>query len=251
MAETANDNEQPKKARPARKAPRIDMTPMVDLAFLLLTFFVLTSNLHEPKAMEVTMPGDGPPMEVDNDLAQTILINGDDQGDVFCYSGKFDPDKGYTTLHFNDNSLREFIATANADIQTKYTYVNTAYTSGRFTQENFDRIDQYLRMATASKETELAVVRETKAERYSEAIALMNTDLQNGTMSDATFKAVSNVLRNADNAPVFILKWGDEAKYDGVIAVIDELKIGQVSKYVVVEISDVENEELMHLNENK
>ncbi|HSH66918.1 MAG TPA: biopolymer transporter ExbD, partial [Bacteroidia bacterium] len=44
------------KKRAKKASTRIDMTPMVDLAFLLLTFFVLTSTFSKPKTMEINFP---------------------------------------------------------------------------------------------------------------------------------------------------------------------------------------------------
>ncbi len=45
-----------KKVRAKRTSTHMDMTPMVDLAFLLLTFFILTTTFSKPKAMDITMP---------------------------------------------------------------------------------------------------------------------------------------------------------------------------------------------------
>lgn len=82
-----------KKSHAKKLSTRIDMTPMVDLAFLLLTFFMLTTTFNKPKAMEVNMPvpneNDAPPTKVEDDITVTILIGKNDK--LFYYDGVFDP----------------------------------------------------------------------------------------------------------------------------------------------------------------
>jgi hypothetical protein len=45
------------KKRAKKGSTHIDMTPMVDLAFLLLTFFILTTTMYKPSTLQMTFPG--------------------------------------------------------------------------------------------------------------------------------------------------------------------------------------------------
>ena len=54
-----------------RVGVRLDMTPMVDVAFLLLTFFMLTTTLTTPQVMEITLP---PDKNASVEIAQSNLI---------------------------------------------------------------------------------------------------------------------------------------------------------------------------------
>src|ERR1043165_6206033 len=70
---------------------RIDLTPMVDLGFLLITFFMYTTTLAKPKTMEINMPYKDKNMEekdkskVKSSTALTILLSKNHQ--VYTYEG--------------------------------------------------------------------------------------------------------------------------------------------------------------------
>ena len=58
-----------------KKPPRIDMTPMVDLAFLLITFFIFTTAMSEKKAMKLFMPTEkGRPTSLGESKVLTVLL---------------------------------------------------------------------------------------------------------------------------------------------------------------------------------
>jgi len=78
----------------AKAAPRIDLTPMVDLGFLLITFFMLTTTMSKSKAMDIQMPAKVPvksPTAFYESSAITLLPASNRQ--VFYYEGILNPDE--------------------------------------------------------------------------------------------------------------------------------------------------------------
>ena len=81
------------KVRSKKSSTKIDMTPMVDLAFLLLTFFMLTTTFNKPQTMEITMPekvqkDDKQPM-VNEKKVLTVVLGEIDK--VYWYVGVTEP----------------------------------------------------------------------------------------------------------------------------------------------------------------
>lgn len=82
-------NKKHKGTKSKKKSTHVDMTPMSDVAFLLITFFMLTTTLQRAKTMDLFLPQDVDNPEEQNKVkesqALTILLGEDDQ--IFYYEG--------------------------------------------------------------------------------------------------------------------------------------------------------------------
>ena len=95
------------KKRAKKGSTRIDMTPMVDLAFLLLTFFILTTTMYKPSTLQLTFPvppEDDKPKDLDKvNNALTLFLTKKDQ--ILYYKDAFKA--GETQLTRTDFSAVE------------------------------------------------------------------------------------------------------------------------------------------------
>ncbi|MCE7039034.1 biopolymer transporter ExbD [Dyadobacter sp. CY312] len=95
IEETGNGNEKKdSNVRKRRISTRVDMTPMVDLGFLLITFFMLATTMSKPTAMSVFFPakdadGGGQPIKASGVL--TLFLGADD--DIYYLDGLAADDK--------------------------------------------------------------------------------------------------------------------------------------------------------------
>ncbi|WP_129021170.1 ExbD/TolR family protein [Edaphocola flava] len=106
-------------------APRVDLTPMVDLGFLLITFFMFTTTMSKPTAMEIQMPYKEHDMDrsksslVKESTAMTILLSKDHR--IYYYYGmgadpKRPPELKATSFE-NIDGIRDAIIAKKKEIQ--------------------------------------------------------------------------------------------------------------------------------------
>lgn len=105
-----------KKAK--KLSTRVDMTPMVDLGFLLITFFIFTATLSTPNTMRLIMPKDEKnpenQTEVKESGALTILM-GKGNG-IYYYEGQLKPDgSNFVTSSYGD--IRGVIEKKKKDVK--------------------------------------------------------------------------------------------------------------------------------------
>ncbi len=113
--------EQANGKRTHRKLIRVDMTPMVDLGFLLITFFMFTTNFSKPNVMDVGMPAKGPHKPTEMDIKNSITFILGKEGQVFYYQDekKNLNDKSLKPVSFDKFQVTKTIETAKANAKNK------------------------------------------------------------------------------------------------------------------------------------
>jgi len=181
---------------------RVDLTPMVDLGFLLITFFIFTTTMSEPTAVQLNLPKDVDKPEDQNQAkasgALTILLGKDNH--VFYYEGQLSPDgSNWKTSAFGgENGIRDVI------INKKKAVIAAHVHNGNCPQ-----------------------IREDARKR----------DVAQKIVRDASY--YENACLDKDL--VVVIKPNEESTYKNVVDILDEMAINVVKRYALVDISEGEN----------
>lgn len=113
-----------KKVRSKKQNAGVDLTAMVDLAFLLITFFMLTTSLAKPQSMMLTMPDKSdqpvPPVETKESKTMTILLGKERQ--LKYYMGRFDSPyngEGPNDSTYGKDGIRQILLQKIANLKAK------------------------------------------------------------------------------------------------------------------------------------
>ena len=167
----SKNQKSPKKSR----SIKIDMTPMVDLGFLLLTFFILTTTFNKPQAMEISMPVDMKGtsfLNAENTL--NIILSEDDK--IFWFMGdllnsSIKPEISETG--FGKEGIRKVLIEKNKKYYVLQKQLETAFIEGEISQEELDVKAKAIRNNKRSEKLYVLIKPDEKA-RYKNIVDILD-----------------------------------------------------------------------------
>jgi len=185
------------KKRKGRKIPFIDMTPMVDLMCLLITFFMLTTAFTKAKVMEIVLPEkiqnneqqEGPKVAASRTV--NVILGPDNK--VFIYPGRVEDYNNLPPLMETDYSasgIRRQLLERNATLARKIKDLEQEVITGR-----------------------LQISRDSLA------------------------TAISQLKRDDDTGPIVLIKAYKNANYGNFVDILDEMNICGIARYTFMKIA--------------
>ena len=201
--DSGSDKGKHKKIRAKKASTHIDMTPMVDLAFLLLTFFILTTTFSKPKTMDITMPVKDKVEEEDRTkvpASQTMSVLLTENDRIIWYMGIDDPSVPPATniasfSQSSPNSIRNVLLEKNKLVYDQVRMVEDSVKRGLI-EDKPEVIKQHKAWVKAAEKKGLIV----------------------------------------------LIKPDDKSKYKNLVDILDEMLVCNVGRYAIVELTPSEND---------
>jgi len=166
------------KARAKKHGTHIDMTPMVDLACLLLTFFMLTTAFSKAKVMEIVLPEksdkptDAPKLDKDRAL-HIILIEGDK---VLWYNGLAEkpPYPSLTQTDFSSEGIRRVLLQRNKSLFLEIEEMNKGVTEGTLEIPRDSVASRRKKMMTKDKAGPVVLIKAADNVKYKNIVDIID-----------------------------------------------------------------------------
>ena len=164
-----------KKIRSKKQSTRVDFTPMVDLGFLLITFFMLTTSMNKPQTMEINMPVKDKVEEIDQSKikesqAMTVLLVKDHK--IFYYFGIQDPKLEKTD--FSAEGIRKILLKENRDRNASVDSIpiyRDQFQNKKITEEQYKK---YVRNIKAYKDGLIVIIKAEDESKYKDLVDILD-----------------------------------------------------------------------------
>jgi biopolymer transport protein ExbD len=185
------------KKRAKKILPHMDMTPMVDLMMLLITFFMLTTSLSKSKVMDITLPDKitDPTVEAPKiPTSRTLNIILGPENKLYWYPGAV-KEEDYNNLpplfetDFSATGIRQLLLERNRAL--------------------FKKIDDFNQQVIAGK------------------IVISQ---------DSVLGAIRQLKNVDDTGPIVLIKAYKAANYGNFVDILDEMNICGIARYTFVDI---------------
>ncbi len=169
MAEIAQNHRKGRKKRRSKKlSTRVDFTPMVDLGFLLITFFMLATTLNKPQTMEIALPSKDKSAEDEQSVVKasraiTLLL--DKNNAVYYYEGtrENEIDPVLYKTNFSPTGLRQFLLKRNYEVMSKIRELKADRERLKLSDKEFD---QRLTAIKSDKSAPIVLIKATNESVY-------------------------------------------------------------------------------------
>jgi len=168
MSEVAQEGQVKLKGKTKKMSTRVDFTPMVDLGFLLITFFMLATTLSKPQTMEIALPSKEKVTEAEQtkikaSRAVTILLAKDNK--VYYYEGtrENDIDPILNKTDFSPKGIRVFLMKKNYDVMVKVRDLKIEKKDKKLSKEEFEKRKDVI---IADKKAPIIIIKGTEDSSY-------------------------------------------------------------------------------------
>jgi biopolymer transport protein ExbD len=197
MAEIIQEEKAGGKKKAKKHAPHIDMTPMVDLMCLLITFFMLTTAFSKPKIMEIVLPEppkkDAPAPRFLGSRTLNILLGPDNK--IYTYPGSVKPEDynnlpPLTASDYSATGIRQKLLEKNRTLAKKIADFNDQVLTGKI---------------------------------------VLSPDSVRGS--------IAKLKKDDDTGPLVLIKAYKGSNYGNVVDILDEMNICGIALYMLVDIT--------------
>jgi biopolymer transport protein ExbD len=198
MAEIIQEEKAGGKKKAKKHAPHIDMTPMVDLMCLLITFFMLTTAFSKAKIMEINLPEKIKDKNVEPpkiSASRTLNIVLGPNNKLYYYPGTVKPE--------DFNSLPPLQ-------ETDYSATGVRTLLLKRNRALFKKIDDFKNQVVSGKIVMVA---------------------------DSVQKSISKLKTDDDTGPIVLIKAYKKATYGNFVDILDEMNICGIARYTFVDIA--------------